>query len=478
MKNTQAPQKTKGKSSSLVGKLTRSQLARSLFQLICLDAFIVLLFACSLVVYTEWAAGELAPQIFNSSGGRQTIANAEYSMDTTPPRGLRLPAFMEWRLPALTGTTRHVEINSGNVIFIKPEALRYTVEFPDQHSDAVLRLHYSWNKQIQVFYICFVFLLVWQAIGWLRSVFRISRSVRHALRPIYDLTLTTQSINAEPARTRVEDLYLSGTIETLKTITENKLDTRIVIQDEREELRGLATAINDMLDRLDAAYQSQLRFVSDASHELRTPIAVIQGYANLLDRWGKDDEKTLEEAIAAIKSETGSMQDLVEQLLFLARSDNDSIVLNTHPLDLAALAQEVFAETKMIDPHHSYDCELSEALPVFGDVQLLKQALRIFVDNAMKYTPPGEHITILGKQENGFAKISVSDTGIGIPEADLPFVFDRFFRSDQSRTRKTGGTGLGLSIAKWIVDRHGGHVELLSRKDIGTRICLVLPLQK
>jgi signal transduction histidine kinase len=104
-----------------------------------------------------------------------------------------------------------------------------------------------------------------------------------------------------------------------------------------------------MLDRLDAAYSSQLRFVSDASHELRTPIAVIQGYSNLLDRWGKNDEKTLQEAIDAIKTEAAGMQDLVEQLLFLARSDNQSITLSVEVVDAAALAEVVFRETQMID---------------------------------------------------------------------------------------------------------------------------------
>jgi len=282
----------------------------------------------------------------------------------------------------------------------------------------------------------------------------------------------------DPRAQREPSLKLSGAIDTINAITENDLDRRIAIEDERVELKGLASAINGMLDRLDAAYRTQLRFVSDASHELRTPISVIQGYANLLDRWGKNDGKTLQESIDAIKNEADSMKELVEQLLFLARSDNHSIAISMDDVDLAALAEEVDREAKMIDEAHDYRINAAESLVIKGDYQLLKQALRIFVDNSVKYTPRDGRISLtVSRSENraGYVEIVVRDSGIGIPDEALPHIFDRFFRADESRARSSGGTGLGLSIAKWIVDSHNGVIDVVSRKDAGTKFTLSFP---
>ena len=309
------------------------------------------------------------------------------------------------------------------------------------------------------------------------GIFSTRRSIKRILRPINELTAVAQIMNHSapkntPAR---QELKLSGTIDTLNTITEDHLDMRIAIDDEREELKGLAAAINAMLDRLDIAYQTQLRFVSDASHELRTPISVIQGYANLLDRWGKNDPKALQESIDAIKAEAFGMESLVEQLLFLARSDNNTIKMEPEAVDMSSLAEDIVRETDMIDDKHTITGAVHPELAVFGDSQLLKQAVRIFVDNAIKYTHEGGHIRISAEKADGMVRISVSDDGIGIAEKDLPQVFGRFFRADESRTRKTGGTGLGLAIAKWIIDRHGGYLEIVSRKEIGTKITAVLP---
>ena len=322
---------------------------------------------------------------------------------------------------------------------------------------------------IRYFLTSFIVLLAIEVLNVIFGIFGARRSAKKIMRPINDLTRTTQNINVE------SPLHLSGAIDTLNTITERDLDKRISIADEREELRGLARAINNMLDRLDAAYQAQLRFVSDASHELRTPIAVIQGYANLLDRWGKNDEKALQESIDAIKNEAEEMKNLVEQLLFLARSDNNTITFSLKNVDLAAIAREVEFETGMIDGSHVFSSDIDEKLAVFGDEQLLKRALRIFVDNSIKYTPEGGEIKISAKGHGDQIKVSVSDTGVGIPDEDIPRVFDRFFRADESRTRKSGGTGLGLSIAKWIVERSGGYLEIISRTEIGTKITAVFP---
>lgn len=245
------------------------------------------------------------------------------------------------------------------------------------------------------------------------------------------------------------------------------------------DLKRLEEAINDLLDRMRSAYKSQSRFVSDASHELRTPIAVIKGYADMLDRWGKSDEKILDESIAAIKNESENMNRLVEQLLFLARGDNGRQPVNMTDFSLSDMIREVHSEAEMIDPDHEYKVEIKEEIQICADISMMKQTARILCDNAKKYTPKGNSITLrVFSNANGESCFEVQDTGIGIEEKDIPLIFDRFFRSDPARSRETGGTGLGLSIAKWIVERHSGHFEVISYKDIGTRITVCLPCRK
>jgi signal transduction histidine kinase len=234
-----------------------------------------------------------------------------------------------------------------------------------------------------------------------------------------------------------------------------------------------------MLSRLDASYADQARFVSDASHELRTPIAVIQGYANILSRWGTEDPETLRESIEAIKSEAESMKQLVNQLLFLARGDSESMQLDWKSLDMSQLIAEAIREELMIDMAHQYKTTLAEEIFIEGDAGLIKQLFRIIADNSIKYTPAGGRIDIrLYKNADDNVILEIQDDGIGIPADVLPHIFDRFVRAEASRARNTGGAGLGLSIALWITERHGGHLEVLSREGIGTRFTAVLPTPK
>ena len=225
------------------------------------------------------------------------------------------------------------------------------------------------------------------------------------------------------------------------------------------------------------SYRQQARFVNDASHELRTPIAVIQGYANMLDRWGKEDEKILDESISAIRNEADHMNHLVEQLLFLARGDSGKTSVNLGETDLSAMMQEVYEESFMIDEDHPYRYHpAGEQLIIQADAGLLKQAVRILIDNASKYTKAGDEILLeCGRAGQNEVYIQVQDTGIGMEEADVKQMFERFYRSDEVRSYQ--GTGLGLSIAKWIIDKHRGHFEILSRTGLGTRIRIILPIQ-
>ena len=171
------------------------------------------------------------------------------------------------------------------------------------------------------------------------------------------------------------------------------------------------------------------------------------------------------------------MKELVEQLLFLARGDNDSMHIEMETFDLTEVAAEVLKETGMIDQTHTFSARWEGAVPVCADVGLTKQALRILVDNSIKYTPAGGHITLSAALRDGMARLSVQDEGQGIAAGSLPHVFDRFYRTDQSRARQTGGTGLGLAIAKEIVESHGGNIRCESNGRL-TSFVISLPLYK
>lgn len=325
---------------------------------------------------------------------------------------------------------------------------------------------------MQLFAIILIVMLGSQVYLLIESTFRQAQIIRKTLRPISELAEKAQTLGQSPGPLLPREVEaLAGKLEG---ITAAHLDTRIDLESTQDELRDVAAAINGLLDRINQAYQMQARFVSDASHELRTPIAAIQGYANLLDRWGKHDPEALEESIAAIKEEAANMKELVEQLLFLARGDNNTMPLQFERFDLAQLGENVLREFQMLDHGHEFEAALEPAF-VEADPGLIKQAVRILMDNAVKYTPSGGKIRLMVSQAEGQARVTVQDEGIGIPSKDVPRIFDRFYRADESRARATGGTGLGLSIAHWIADSHGGHFEVYSRENLGTRITLVLP---
>jgi len=328
------------------------------------------------------------------------------------------------------------------------------------------------GRFIAYFAIAFLVLLFFEFLMLLSRTADDRRMVRKTLAPISELAQAAQSFSE--VNNQLDHEKMMALAGRLDGIDAGRLDTRIQVDDLQEELRNVAVAINGMLDRINESYAAQARFVSDASHELRTPIAVIQGYANLLDRWGKQDEKALIESITAIKDEAENMKELVEQLLFLARGDSNRISLFEERVELAVLIEEVVGEMRMLDKSHEFRVSGS-GVAVLADRSLIKQALRILVDNAIKYTDQDGEITISATLDEASARLTVADNGIGISPEILPNVFDRFVRADESRARATGGAGLGLSIAQWIAVRHKGHLEVLSREGIGTKITLVLP---
>ena len=312
-------------------------------------------------------------------------------------------------------------------------------------------------------------LLAVQILGLLFSFYRETKAIRKILAPINEIALKADELSrlsfSEDKYQMIED--------ALEHIDPENAEQGRPLSFGDSDLIGVEAAMNNLLLRMRDTMRQQSRFVNDASHELRTPIAVIQGYANMLDRWGKTDEKILDESITAIKNEADHMNYLVEQLLFLARGDAGRTSLSRQSVSTDAFIRDIYEESLMIDEKHRYRLKEGEASEVSVDPGLMKQAVRILIDNAAKYTPEGEEIILsYGKTDKGRAYLQVQDLGRGISESELPHIFERFFRADD--VRASAGTGLGLSIAKWIVDKHGGHFEVLSRKDLGTRIRIVL----
>ena len=300
------------------------------------------------------------------------------------------------------------------------------------------------------------------------ATYSMNRKIKKILSPINEIALQADELSRMTYNDSSKFEELEDAIDRIRPEEEMLLSLN------DSDLAGIEAAMNNLLIRMRETNRQQARFVNDASHELRTPIAVIQGYANMLERWGSEDKQVLEESIHAITNEVEHMNKLVEQLLFLARGDSGRTKLKLEQIALNEMMQEIYEESFMIDEKHPYRFRnADESIIVNADLTLLKQAVRILIDNAAKYTKEGDEIALgIGETEEDRPYIQVQDSGIGMAEADVAHMFDRFYRSDEARSYS--GTGLGLSIAKWIVDMHGGHFEILSRTELGTRIRVVL----
>jgi len=261
-----------------------------------------------------------------------------------------------------------------------------------------------------------------------------------------------------------------------KQISASDLSARIHIDGPDDELKRLSYTFNDLIARIQCSYEKQNRFTLDASHELATPLAVIKGYIDVLDRWGKDDREVLNESISSIKVELANMTSLLDMLLFLSKGDNEIYKMEKTKFWMNDLIIEVVKESNLVDEKHSIVCSEYPEFQIEGDRRLIKQMLRAIVDNSIKYSPEDTKINIEYSASEYKAVIVVSDEGIGIPKEDLPHIFDRFYRVDKARSRSIGGAGLGLSLAKWIVDIYKGSIEADSEIEKGTKMMIKLPI--
>jgi heavy metal sensor kinase len=255
------------------------------------------------------------------------------------------------------------------------------------------------------------------------------------------------------------------------------LHERLPVKNPRDELGRLATVFNDLLARLDQAFEQQRQFMADASHELRTPVTIMGGEAELALSRGDRPPTELRTALTNIRHESRRLKRIVDDLFLLARGNAGEQLLAPTSLYLGDLARECvqaarsLAGTKGVDL--SYDGR--EELPYTGDEALLRRLIMNLLDNAIKYTPAGGAVELGTGAEDGLYVIEVRDTGPGIPERARSRLFDRFYRARLDRTESDTGAGLGLAIARWIAESHGGTITLMKSDDRGSTFRVALP---
>ncbi|HKX00533.1 MAG TPA: heavy metal sensor histidine kinase [Bryobacteraceae bacterium] len=268
--------------------------------------------------------------------------------------------------------------------------------------------------------------------------------------------------------------------QAARTIGIQNLSRRLSVPKTGDELERLTETLNDMMQRLDLAVKRITQFTADASHELRTPIAVMRTTAEVALRRDRPAGE-YREALGQVLIELERTSSLVENLMMLARADSGVEALLHRPMDLTQSVREACLQGRTLA--EARDIRFEVAVPtnpvvIDGDAQALRRAFLILIDNAVKYTPPGGRVGVSLSTTDGIAAGEVRDSGIGVSPEDLPNIFERFYRADKARSREMGGAGLGLSIARWIVQNHRGEILVESRPGQGSVFRLTLPVTK
>ncbi|OGO00297.1 MAG: hypothetical protein A2Y59_05635 [Chloroflexi bacterium RBG_13_52_14] len=263
---------------------------------------------------------------------------------------------------------------------------------------------------------------------------------------------------------------------TAHEIEESDLSRRIPVQSQ-DELGRLASTLNQMIERLEKAFRRQQQFTADASHELRSPLSVIQAESTLaLNKERPADE--YKHSLEVVSNESEHMAKVIDQLLTLARADSGKEQLSIEKIGLSELLASIAADAEILcrDKSIEFRSDLTDSILVTGDRAKLREMFLNLLDNAIRYSPDGGTISLTLRRAEEMAVITIADTGIGIPEKDIPHIFERFYRVDKARSREEGGAGLGLSICKYIVEVHGGRIEVTSQPGNGSTFSVCLPI--
>ncbi|HEY2797981.1 MAG TPA: HAMP domain-containing sensor histidine kinase [Thermoanaerobaculia bacterium] len=253
---------------------------------------------------------------------------------------------------------------------------------------------------------------------------------------------------------------------------------RIPAEDLPEEIRALVAGLNARLDALASAEKEQQQFIADVSHELRTPLTILRGSLEVALEEERPPEE-YREAIGNALLEVRHLTRLSQNLLFLTRGESGRVTLSFANLDLGKFAADVVKDLALASADRGIELTFEapkKPVYVFADSGRLQQVMHNLLENAMRYTESGGRVAVRVEAAPGEALLSVSDTGVGIPEADVPYVFERFFRSKGSRSTNPGGSGLGLSIVRWIVEAHKGRVTVESQLGKGSTFTVRLPV--
>jgi len=271
----------------------------------------------------------------------------------------------------------------------------------------------------------------------------------------------------KPIRSMIGEVQSIGTANLFR---------RLHLPAAKDELYELGATFNRLLDKINVSFDQQRRFVADASHELKTPLAIIEGHTHMIQRWGKQSPDVLEESLTFMMDETRRMKDLIAQMLLLAEAEEPLSEGAVEACNLKGILRELLHQTVMVEPEVTvkYDGNLDdgETVLILMPASACYQVLRNIVENALKYTPEGGTVSIEHIFDNGQVLVTVSDTGKGIPPEQLPHIFDRFYRTEGSRNRACGGSGLGLAIAKAVTERYGGTIVINSTLGQGTKVMM------
>jgi signal transduction histidine kinase len=271
-------------------------------------------------------------------------------------------------------------------------------------------------------------------------------------------------------------LPINRLAQAMREIGSEGLSRRLRWKGRQDEVGALALAFDDLLARLEEAFARERQFISDASHELKTPLTSINANAQMLMRWGDRDERIRRESLETIVAETASLAGMVNGMLTLAKADSGDAIPK-EPISLTSVAREAVNATapRAADKGLTIDLEAPASSPIVeADPALMRQLFTNLIDNAIKFTERGG-VTVRVLSADGEAIAEVQDTGPGIDPDELPLIFDRFYRTDKSRSRDVPGNGLGLAIVRSIVRIHGGHVEAERPSTGGTLFRVRLP---